>query len=95
MKILVSKIILHIPYSHSLKEKRRVIKEIKDRIWSKFRASIAEIEEQDSLQKAVLGIVCVSNEQPMLDGIMNKIVNFIEDIHPGLMHDYRFTIENY
>ncbi|RKX94896.1 MAG: DUF503 domain-containing protein [Spirochaetes bacterium] len=95
MKVLISKITLVIPYSYSLKDKRRVVKALKDRVWSKFRVSISEIEEQDSLQRAVLGTVYVSNDKELLDTIMNKILNLIETNYPGLLYDYIYTIETY
>jgi len=95
MKVLVSKITLVIPYSYSLKDKRRVVKALKDRVWSKFRVSISEIEEQNSLQKAVLGTVYVSNDKELLDTIMNKILNLIETSYPGILYDYIYTVENY
>jgi len=95
MKVLVSKIILIIPYSTSLKEKRRVIKAIKDKIWVKFRASISEIDELNSNKKAVLGLSYVSNDSVMLDSIINKVVNLIDTSYPGLLYNYNYTIENF
>ncbi len=95
MKILISKVILVIHSSTSLKDKRRIVKGIKDRIWSKFRASISEIEEHNSIQRAILGIVYVSNARIILDSIMNKIINLIETTYPGILHDYEYTVENY
>lgn len=95
MKVLVLKLILIIPYASSLKDKRRVVKAIKDKIWVKFRASISEIDAHNSTQKAVLGVVYVSNDKQLLDGIMNKIIGLLESTHPGLLHDYDYTIENY
>ncbi len=95
MKVLVSKITLVIPYSYSLKDKRRVIKALKDRVWSKFRVSMSEIEELDSLQRAVLGTVYVSNDRELLDSMINKIVNLIETSYPGILYDYIYTVETY
>ncbi len=95
MKILVAKVVLVIPYSTSLKDKRRVLRGIKDRIWSKFRASVSEVEEQNSIQKAVLGVVYISNEKRILESVMNKIVDLVEATHPGLLHHYEYTVEQY
>jgi len=95
MKILISKVVLIIPFSKSLKDKRKVVKCIKDRIWSKFRASISEIEEYNSLQKAVLGIVYVSNDKSLLDSIINNIIDLVEASYPGVLYNYEYTIETY
>jgi len=95
MKVLVSKIELRIPQASSLKDKRRVVKGLKDRIWSKFRASISEIDRQNRAQEAVLGLVYVSNDKPLLESIMNKIINLVETSYPGLLHTYEYTVEHY
>jgi len=95
MKILISKVVLIIPFSKSLKDKRKVVNGIKDRIWSRFRASISEIEENNSLQKAVLGIVYVSNDKSLLDSIINNIIDLVEASYPGVLHNYEYTIETY
>jgi uncharacterized protein YlxP (DUF503 family) len=95
MKVLVSKIVLVIPHSDSLKDKRMVLKSVKDRVWSKFRASIAEVEDQDSRQRAVLGLSFVSNDATLLESVMNKTVELIEAGFPGILHDYEHIIEHY
>jgi len=95
MKVLVAKITLIIPYSNSLKDKRRIVKAIKDRVWTRFRAAISEIEDNGAIKRAVLGVVYVSNDTQVLDSIINKIIKLIEESYPGLLHDYITTIENY
>ena len=67
MHILLIKINLHIPNAHSLKEKRREIKSLKDRLSSRFNASVAEIEALDKWQQAVLGVCIISNDKSYLD----------------------------
>ena len=67
MRVLLSKIEIHIPYATSLKDKRRVIKGLKDKIWSRFRASISEVDGHDSRQVAILGLSYVSNDSTLLE----------------------------
>ncbi len=95
MKVLVTKIVLIIPFSNSLKDKRRVIKALKDRIWSKFRVSIAEIDEHDTIRKAVMGLTCVSKDKHILDTMINRIIDLIETTYPGVLYTYEHTVENY
>ena len=95
MKILVMRVVLSIPYSRSLKEKRSVVKAIKDRVWRKFRASISEVDALDSTKTAILGICYVSNSGTLLESINSKIVNFIDDSFPGLLEDSHHVIEDY
>jgi len=67
MHILLIKLNLHIPNAHSLKEKRRQIKSLKDRLSSRFNASIAEVDMLDSWQKSVIGVCLLSNDKSYLD----------------------------
>jgi len=58
---------LHFPESHSLKEKRMVLRRVKDRTRQKFNVAVAEVEHQAVWQRAGLAIVSVSNEREDLD----------------------------
>ncbi len=95
MRVLLSRIEIHIPYANSLKDKRRVVKGLKDKIWSRFRASISEIDGHDSHQVAILGLSYVSNDSTLLESIMNKVVNLIEDSYPGHLYHYEYHVEHY
>jgi uncharacterized protein len=52
---------IYIPEAHSLKDKRQVLRSLKDRLRGKFNVAVAELEGQDSWQRAVVGIVSLSN----------------------------------
>lgn len=67
MHVLLIKLDLQIPYAHSLKDKRRQIKSLKDRLSSRFNASVAEIDALDNWQQAVMGICMISNDRSYLD----------------------------
>ncbi len=95
MRVLLSRIEVHIPDATSLKDKRRVVKGLKDKIWSRFRASISEVDGHESRTVAVLGLSYVSNDRKLLESIMHKIVNLIENSHPGLLYHYDYHIEHY
>ena len=69
---------LYLPGSSSLKEKRIILKSIKDRIRNQFNVSVAEIEFHDKWQRCGLGIVCISNNRRHLDSILSKISMFFE-----------------
>ena len=51
---------LQVPASSSLKDKRRVVRSVRDRLRSKFNVSVAEVGELDSWQFATIALVCVS-----------------------------------
>jgi len=67
MHILLITLELQIPHAHSLKEKRSQIKSLKDRLCSRFNASIAEIGGLDKLQQAVIGVCMISNDKSYLN----------------------------
>ena len=83
MVIGVIKIKIHIPWSHSLKEKRMVVKSLSAKIRNKFNVSIAEVEDQDIHQIIVLGITCVAGDNSHADSILDNVINFVESNTEG------------
>jgi uncharacterized protein YlxP (DUF503 family) len=71
-------ITIHIPWVHSLKEKRMVVKSLCAKIHNKFNVSVAEVEEQDIHQTLVLGIACVAGDTSHADSILENILQFTE-----------------
>ena len=67
MHVLLIQLKLIIPNAHSLKEKRREIKSLKDRISSRFNASVAEVDMLDSWQNSVIGVCLISIDKSYLD----------------------------
>ena len=67
MHVLLIKLDLQIPHAHSLKDKRRQIKSLKDRLSSRFNASVAEIDALDNWRQAVMGVCMISIDKPYLD----------------------------
>ncbi len=59
--------------SQSLKDKRRVVKSFKDRIRSRFNASVAEVGSLESCQSAVLGVAVVANEHGHVQSVLASI----------------------
>jgi len=80
MVVGVCRIELRIPNGASLKGKRQVLKSLKDRIKNRFNVSIAEVDDQDLWQKAVLGVACVSNEQFHVKQIINQVISVIRGV---------------
>jgi uncharacterized protein YlxP (DUF503 family) len=80
MVVGVCRVTLMIGESHSLKEKRMVLRRIKDRVANKFNCAIAEVGDQDDWQSAQLGFAVVSNEHGFTQSMVQKILQFIEDL---------------
>jgi uncharacterized protein YlxP (DUF503 family) len=75
---------LHIPGARSLKDKRMVLRSVKDRL-KKFNVAVAEVEHQDLWQRAELGVVTVSNSNDAVDRALTAVVDEIERVEPGLI----------
>ncbi|HAF06952.1 MAG: DUF503 domain-containing protein [bacterium] len=77
MKITTLKIELFIKESQSLKDKRRVIKSLIDRIKNRYNVSIAEVGDNDSYKKSTIGLALVSNDVKFNDRQAKEILDFI------------------
>jgi uncharacterized protein YlxP (DUF503 family) len=84
MVIALLTVELHIPYSRSLKEKRMVVKGLKDRL-RKFNVAIAEVDFHDVWQRAALGFVTISTDQSHADRELQAVASEIDRLEPGLM----------
>ena len=79
---------LRIPESHSLKEKRRVVKTIIGKIRNNFNASVAETGANDLLNEADIGFCLVGNDARLLTSKMDAIVNLVDDVGLAILVDY-------
>jgi len=73
---------LHLPGCRSLKDKRMVLRSLKDRL-KKFNVSAAEVEYLDLWQRAGLGVTTVSNDRRHVEETLNAALAEIERVEPG------------
>lgn len=59
--------------AHSLKDKRQVVRSLKDRLRAGFNVSVAELDQSDLWQRATLGVVAISGSRDYLDGLMRHV----------------------
>ncbi len=85
MIVGISEITLHLPESHSLKDKRQVLQSVMTRVRQRFGVAIAEVGENDVWQIAKLGVSCVSNSNQHADEILNHVRRYIEETRPDLV----------
>ena len=76
----------------SLKEKRRVIKTIKDRVKNKFNVSIAEVGNQEVWGTLHIGIAAAGSDARYLEGLMSQAVNFIDLMYLADMTEHQTEI---
>ncbi len=75
--------------SSSLKEKRMVLKSVKDRL-KKFNVSIAELGFQDKWQRAELGIALIGNQQGFVEKSLRQIFNQLDQSDTFEIINYSF-----
>ena len=59
--------------AHSLKDKRQVVRSLKDKLRAHFNISVAELEAADVWQRATIGVVSISGSRDYLNGLMEHV----------------------
>lgn len=75
---------LHLAGARSLKDKRMVLRSIRDRL-KKFNVAVAEVDHQDLWQRAELGIVTLASSSEAVDRVLAAVTDEIERAAPGLV----------
>ena len=88
MVVGVCTLVLHLPFSGSLKDKRKVLRSLKDRLRGRHNISMMEVDAQDLWQRAVLGIAAVGDGRPALEGLFARILAEVEGQIPGEVVDH-------
>lgn len=78
MVVVVSSFRLSLPGCGSLKEKRMVIRSLKDRIKHRFNVSVAETQDQDVWTRAEITVALVATDQRFADSVMSKVDDLME-----------------
>lgn len=95
MVVGVAKIKLYLPGCHSLKDKRQVLRKIKDRALAKMSVRIAEVAEQDVWQSSELGFSLVGNDGRVIQSLIDKVFGFIEGFGEVQIVDQMSEVTNY
>jgi len=78
MFVGIVRIELHLPAATSLKDKRSIVRGLKDRIRQRVHAAVAEVDHQDLWQRAALGVAVVSGESRQVDELLQSVRNLVE-----------------
>jgi uncharacterized protein len=84
MVVALLSVDVHLPYAQSLKDKRMVLRRIKDRL-QKFNVAVAEVEHQDRWQRARLGIVAISTTTDHAEEQLRAAADEIDRVEPGVV----------
>ncbi|TMD93356.1 MAG: DUF503 domain-containing protein, partial [Chloroflexi bacterium] len=83
---------IHIPESHSLKEKRQVVQSVVARLRRTFNIAVAEVGDQDVWQLATIGIACVSGDGRHADEMCQKVLRHLENEGEAQVTNSRFEL---
>ena len=93
MHIGYCRLVLHLPESANLKDKRQVARSLTARIRNQFNVAVAEVADQELWQRLTLGLCCLSNDSRHANEVLSKVVSFVEESRPDLeLLDYETEI---
>ncbi|MDR0561752.1 MAG: DUF503 domain-containing protein [Spirochaetaceae bacterium] len=95
MVVSMIQIIFEIPDADTIKEKRRVVRSIKDKLQRRFHLSAAEVDLQDSLAFAQIGGALVSNSKTFGETVLQKAFEMIEKENPVRIQDVSIHSEEF
>ena len=83
MIVALARLSLYIPHSHSLKEKRAVVRKVVDRVQARFKLHVAEVGGQDTWQRAVLGFALVGSDGRKVEQMADEVLRAIQSMAEG------------
>ena len=95
MIVSMIQMIFEIPDVTSIKEKRRIVRSVKDKLQRRFHLSAAEVDLQDSLAFAQIGGALVSNSRVFGESVLQKAFDMIEQEVPVRIQDMRIHSEEF
>lgn len=78
--------------SRSLKDKRQTVRALKDRLWARFRLSIAETGSQDSWQRSEISIAAVAADRRSLESVLSRVEEEAAELLGGDLSTARIDI---
>ncbi|MDR1108201.1 MAG: DUF503 domain-containing protein [Spirochaetaceae bacterium] len=95
MIVSMIQILFEIPDGDSIKEKRRIIRSVKEKLQRRFHLSAAEVDLQDSLSFAQIGGALVSNSKSFGESVLHKAFEMIEQDVPVRIQDVRIYSQEF
>ncbi|MBI5170420.1 MAG: DUF503 domain-containing protein [Candidatus Eisenbacteria bacterium] len=93
MFVGIVRVELHIPAARSLKDKRQVVRALKDRLRERLHAAVAEVDHQDLWQRAALGLAVVSGESGQVREQLQSARRIVEQEYAAQITDWQENIE--
>ena len=83
MIVAVAQFEFFMPFNQSLKEKRQILRKLKERVSSKFDVRLSEVDHHEKWQRASLGFALVGSDGKLLESIITKTFNFVDALGLG------------
>ncbi len=83
---------IHIPDAQSLKDKRQVLRSLKDKLRRQFNVAVAELDHHDVWQRSVVGVVTLSNEEQHVQESLQKVLDEADRILGSFLINQKFEI---
>jgi hypothetical protein len=95
MIVGVCRLSLYFPESGSLKSKRQPLRKVIDRLRAKFNVAVAEVADQDTWQRATIGLAVVGNEARHVQSMLDTMVGFVEQLYVAQILDRQTDLVSY
>lgn len=86
---------IELPPLESIKDKRRIVSSLKEKLSNKFPLSVAEVDLQDSMRYAQIGAALVTNSKAFGESLMHKVLSFVENNCEGVLQDAEIFSETF
>jgi uncharacterized protein YlxP (DUF503 family) len=83
---------MEIPHARSLKDKRSVVRRLRDRLRRHFNISVAECADLDDVSIATLGAVMAGSDIPYINGALDKLIAVLEDDRDATLAEHQLEI---
>ena len=93
MVVGIVRIELFLPHARSLKDKRQVVRGLKDRLRERVHASVAEVEHQELWQRAALGLAVVGADGAQVREALDSARRLVDQVFEAQVTDWQENVE--
>ena len=86
---------INIPYSRSLKDKRKIVKSIINSLQNRYNISMSEVASQDNVTVGEIGFSMVSSDKNYINSLFDKILSFINENYDIVVLNEEYEIMKY
>ena len=81
MVVGVVQIEVHLPRAQSLKDKRAVLKSLRDQLRGRFNVAVAELDPNETWQRATLGVSALGEGRSYVSGLLREVTEWLRNTH--------------